>query len=97
MLQINYIRENKSVVIEGLTKKYVANAEVLVNEVIDKDQFRRETQHNLDVLLAEANNKAKLVGDLMKSGKKEEAELEKVAATELRTKTKELQEEDYNR
>ncbi|WP_299247996.1 serine--tRNA ligase [uncultured Cytophaga sp.] len=92
MLQINYIRENKSVVIEGLTKKYVANAEVLVNEVIDKDQFRRETQHNLDVLLAEANNKAKLVGDLMKSGKKEEAELEKVAATELRTKTKELQE-----
>jgi len=91
MLQINYIRENKALVIDGLTKKYVANAEALVNELVDKDQVRRETQHNLDVLLSEANNKAKLVGDLMKSGKKEEAELEKVAATELRTKTKELQ------
>ena len=92
MLQINYIRENKTLVIDGLKKKYVANADLLIDEAIDIDQVRRETQHNLDVLLSDANNKAKLIGDLMKLGKKEEAEIEKAAALELRSKTKELQE-----
>lgn len=92
MLQINYIRENKAAVIDGLTKKYFADAEQIVNEIIEIDQIRRDTQHNLDLTLAEANAKAKAIGDLMKSGKKEEAENEKAAATELRAKTKELQE-----
>lgn len=92
MLQINYIRENKVAVIEGLTKKYFADAEQIVNEIIEIDQIRRDTQHNLDLMLAEANAKAKAIGDLMKAGKKEEAENEKAAATELRSKTKELQE-----
>lgn len=91
MLQINYIRENKAAVIAGLTKKYFADAEQIVNEIIEIDQIRRDTQHNLDLTLAEANSKAKAIGDLMKAGKKEEAEKEKVAATELRSKTKELQ------
>ncbi|HSY60286.1 MAG TPA: hypothetical protein VK796_00360, partial [Cytophaga sp.] len=91
MLQINYIRENKAAVINGLTKKYFADAEQIVNEIIEIDQIRRDTQHNLDLMLAEANSKAKAIGDLMKAGKKEEAEKEKATATELRTKTKELQ------
>lgn len=91
MLQINYIRENKAAVIAGLTKKYFADAEQIVNEIIEIDQIRRDTQYQLDLMLAEANSKAKAIGDLMKAGKKEEAEKEKVAATELRSKTKELQ------
>lgn len=91
MLQINYIRENKAAVIAGLTKKYFADAEQIVNEIIEIDQIRRDTQYNLDLMLAEANSKAKAIGDLMKAGKKEEAEKEKVAATELRSKTKDLQ------
>ena len=90
MLQINYIRENKVAVIEGLTKKYFADAEKIVNEIIEIDQIRRDTQHNLDLTLAEANSKAKAIGDLMKAGKKEEAEKEKTTSTELRSKTKEL-------
>jgi seryl-tRNA synthetase len=91
MLQINYIRENKVLVIAGLTKKHFADAEQIVNEIIEIDQNRRELQHNSDVLLAEANLKAKSIGELMKAGKKEEAEAEKIVAAELRTKTKELQ------
>ena len=91
MLQINYIRENKAAVINGLTKKYFADAEQMVNEIIEIDQIRRDTQYQLDLMLAEANSKAKAIGDLMKAGKKEEAEKEKLAATELRSKTKELQ------
>jgi len=92
MLQINYIRENKASVIDGLTKKYFADAEKIVNEIIEIDQIRRDTQHNLDLMLAEANSKAKAIGDLMKAGKKEEAEKEKITATDIRAKTKELQE-----
>lgn len=92
MLQINYIRENKASVIDGLTKKYFADAEKIVNQIIEIDQIRRDTQHNLDLMLAEANSKAKAIGDLMKAGKKEEAEKEKVTATDIRAKTKELQE-----
>ena len=92
MLQINYIRENKAAVIDGLTKKYFTDAEKIVNQIIEIDQIRRDTQHNLDLMLAEANSKAKAIGDLMKAGKKEEAEKEKVTATDIRAKTKELQE-----
>lgn len=91
MLQINYIRENQAVVVEGLKKKYFADAEQKVEEIIKTDQSRRETQHSLDFLQSEANQKAKSIGELMKQGKKEEAEKEKAAATDLRNKTKELQ------
>lgn len=91
MLQINHIRENKELVVAGLMKKHFADAAQIVNQIIEIDQNRRELQHNSDILLAEANLKAKSIGELMKAGKKEEAEAEKLVATELRTKTKELQ------
>jgi seryl-tRNA synthetase len=91
MLQINYIRENKALVLEGLKKKYFADADQKVEEILQIDQSRRETQHTLDLLQAEANQKAKAIGELMKAGKKDEAEKEKAASTQLRSKTKELQ------
>ncbi len=91
MLQINYIRENKALVVEGLKKKYFADAEQNVDEIIKIDQIRRETQHSLDLLQSEANQKSKAIGELMKQGKKDEAEKEKAATTDLRNKTKELQ------
>jgi len=91
MLQINYIRENKAIVLEGLKKKYFADAEQKVGEILQIDQARRETQQALDVLQAEANQKAKAIGELMKSGKKDEAEKEKSASTDLRNKIKDLQ------
>lgn len=91
MLQINYIRENKAIVLEGLKKKYFADAEQKVDEILQIDQTRRETQHTLDLLQSEANQKAKLIGELMKSGKKDEAEKEKLASSDLRNKIKDLQ------
>ena len=91
MLQINYIRENKALVLEGLKKKYFADADQKVEEILQIAQSRRETQHTLDLLQAEANQKAKAIGELMKAGKKDEAEKEKAASTQLRSKTKELQ------
>lgn len=91
MLQINNIRENKALVLEGLKKKFFADAEQKVEEILQIDQSRRETQHTLDLLQAEANQKAKAIGELMKSGKKDEAEKEKLASADLRNNIKELQ------
>ncbi|MBC7450482.1 MAG: serine--tRNA ligase [Cytophagales bacterium] len=91
MLQINYIREHKEQVIKGLKKKYFAEASEKVEEILQVDQARRETQHSLDHLQSEANQKAKAIGELMKAGKKDEAEAEKKNATDLRNQTKDLQ------
>ncbi len=91
MLQINYIRENRALVLEGLKKKYFAEADQKVDEILKIDQSRRETQHTLDLLQSEANQKAKTIGELMKAGKKDEAEKEKTASADLRNKIKELQ------
>ncbi len=73
MLQINYIRENKESVIGGLRKRGFTPLS-LVDDIIQIDEQRRSSQFQLDSLSAEANTTAKQIGDLMRSGKKEEAE-----------------------
>jgi seryl-tRNA synthetase len=93
MLQIAYIKDHPEKVIDGLKRKYYAQAEEHVSEVIKIDQKRRETQYELDVVLADSNLKAKQIGALMKEGKKEEAESAKIFATSLRDKAKSLSEQ----
>jgi len=88
MLQIAFIKDHPEKVIEGLKRKYYAQAEEHVSEAIKIDQKRRETQYELDVVLADSNLKAKQIGALMKEGRKEEAEGAKTLATELRDKAK---------
>ena len=90
MLQVSYINENKEAVIRGLQKKRFKDAESVVSEVIRLDHKRRDTQHELDGVLAESNLKAKEIGQLMKEGKKEEAEALKSKTAELKNKSKEL-------
>jgi seryl-tRNA synthetase len=46
----------------------------LVDEVIQLDDKRRQTQTSLDNISAEANAASKQIGELMRAGKKEEAE-----------------------
>jgi len=90
MLQLTFIKENKQAVIEGLRKKHFKNAEEYVDQVLEADRKRRETQKELDDILADTNQKAKEIGNLMKSGNKEAAEKLKSEAGELRIKSKEL-------
>lgn len=73
MLQYSYIRENREKVIEGLKKKGFDQL-ALVDEVIELDQQRRASQSSLDSLSAAANAAAKQIGDLMRQGKREEAD-----------------------
>jgi len=73
MLQLNYIRENRDKVIERLGVKNFKEVG-LVDEIITLDEQRRKTQSESDALSAEANAAAKQIGDLMRQGKKDEAE-----------------------
>ena len=74
MLQLNTIKENPQRIVELLRIKNF-DAEALINDIIELDQNRRETQKKLDDDLAEANNLAKQIGILYKSGKADEANL----------------------
>jgi seryl-tRNA synthetase len=91
MLQTQYIRENKQLVIQGLNKKHFKEAGILVDQLLEKDQIRRNTQKELDEVLAASNLKAKDIGALMKSGKKDEAEKLKDENTLLKNKAKDLE------
>ncbi len=91
MLQVSHIRENKEQVIKALAKRNLDVRE-LVEEVISLDEKRRNTQVELDNILAEANKLSASIGELMKSGKREEAEAMKSQTASLKERSKELAE-----
>jgi seryl-tRNA synthetase len=62
-----------------------------IDEIIRLDEVRRKTQNDLDNNLAEANKLSKEIGDLFKSGKKEEAEAAKPRVAALKEAAKELE------
>ncbi|AFD08291.1 serine--tRNA ligase [Solitalea canadensis] len=92
MLQINYIRENKEDVLARLSKKNFKQLE-LVDEILDLDHKRRSTQAQLDNVLSQSNTMAKSIGELVKSGRKEEIEKIKETTSLLKEDIKTLGEE----
>ena len=74
MIDIKFLRENPDVVKENIKKKFQDHKLVLVDEVIDLDKKNREAQLKGDNLRAERKNLSNEIGNLMKQGKKEEAE-----------------------
>ena len=91
MLQLSYIKENLPQTIAGLEKKHFKDASIVVNQAIDLDNQRKDIQLKLDNTLAQANNLAKEIGGLMKSGQKEEAEKLKSQTAELKELSKEYE------
>jgi len=73
MLQVSYIRDNREQVLERLAVKNFKQPQ-LVDEIIGLDEKRRQTQNQMDSVSAQANSAAKQIGELMRNGKKEEAE-----------------------
>ncbi len=96
MLQISTIRENKADVIKRLELKNVKNAPALIEQVLQLDDQRKAAQKSGDDTKAEANATARQIGELMKAGKKEEAELLKAKTTELKNREKELDEQQLS-
>lgn len=89
MLQVSYIRENRDRVLERLAIKNFKQPE-LVDQIINMDEDRRATQSELDAISAEANAAARQVGDLMRQGRKEEAEKIKAQSSGYKERTREL-------
>ncbi|HEY8937088.1 MAG TPA: serine--tRNA ligase [Cyclobacteriaceae bacterium] len=90
MLQVAIIREEKEKIIAGLKKRRFKNSEELIDKVLVLDQKRKQTQRQQDDLLAESNSLAKEIGNLMKSGKKEEADKLKIRTAEIKKITADL-------
>ncbi len=70
MLQVNFLRENKERVLEGLKKRNFKELD-LVDAAITADDERKKLQFELDSQLSEMNKISKEIGLLMKDGKKE--------------------------
>jgi seryl-tRNA synthetase len=91
MLQVHFIRENKEEVITRLAKKNF-EATAIVEFVVELDEKRRNTQVELDNLLAESNKLSKDIGEMMKNGEKAKAEILKEKTTQIRENSKTLNE-----
>lgn len=92
MLQVSYIRENRENVLERLAVKNFKQPE-LIDEIIQLDEKRRQTQNQLDNTLAQSNSAAKQIGELMRNGKKEEAEAIKAKTGAWKEEAKQLSEQ----
>ncbi|MEQ8927405.1 MAG: aminoacyl--tRNA ligase-related protein, partial [Fulvivirga sp.] len=92
MLEVNRIRAEKEKVISALEKRQLKDAASLINRIIELDDERKATQTKNDEILSEANQLSKQIGQLMKSGHKEEAEAIKNKSSALKSDSKNLTE-----
>ena len=91
MLTLSVIKENPEEVIRRLAIKHFDGKEA-INRVLELDKIRRASQAELDGKLAELKVLAAQTGQLMKAGKKEEAEAVKMKTATIKESTKELEE-----
>ena len=89
MLQVQFIREHKELVITGLKKRNI-DVTQLLNEVLALDDKRRSTQVLFDDNKAEANSISKEIGMLFKNGEAQKANLLKEKTVALKAKEAEL-------
>ena len=94
MIDIKLIRENKELVKENIKKKFQDNKLELVDKVYDLDIKYRDTKLQADNLRAEKNTKSALIGNLMREGKKDEAEILKNEIADYGNKISELEEKE---
>jgi seryl-tRNA synthetase len=90
MLQVQFIRENKEATLAALAKRNYPNAAQEVESILAFDVEKRVLKTELDTILRDSNEAAKVIGQLMKDGKKEEAELKKALTADLKVKSKQL-------
>ena len=103
MLDLKFVRENPEIVKQNIKNKFQDHKLPLVDQVIELDERNRKIKKEVESLRAEKNRLSKLIGGLMKDGKREEAENTKaqVAAgnariDELTAEEKKLAEEIKN-
>ena len=92
MLALQYIRENKETVLDGLKKRGFKTPQ-MIDQIIDLDKERRTKQAELDKHLFESNSIAKEIGNLFKAGEVEKANSLKGKSSVSKASTKNLQEQ----
>ncbi|MBP3785309.1 MAG: serine--tRNA ligase [Bacteroidaceae bacterium] len=92
MLTIKQITENKEAVVRGLEKKHFADAAAAIDRVLEYNDMRKKAQAELDQTLSEQKVLAKSIGQLMKEGRRDEAEKAKEQVATLKDRSRELEE-----
>ena len=83
MIDIKLLRESADLVKENMKKKFQEHKLVLVDEVLELDQKKREATLKGDELRSQRNSLSGEIGNLMKQGQKEEAEKIKAKVQEI--------------
>ncbi len=91
MLELTRLRQDTDSVLAGLKKKRLPDAQAKLEAVLSADEHRRLTQGEHDRILASANEAAKRIGELMREGKKAEAEAAKSEAASGKERVQTLQ------
>lgn len=89
MIDIKFLRENPDIVKENIKKKFQDEKLVLVDEVIDLDKKSREATLTGDELRNKRKTLSAEIGNLMRNGKKDEAEKIKAEVQEINNKLEE--------
>lgn len=92
MLTLSALREQRDAVIAALAKRGLDAAET-IDGILAADAERRATQTRLDGLLAESNAASRKIGELMRSGQREEAEAMKATVSGNKALEKELKDQ----
>jgi seryl-tRNA synthetase len=90
MLLLSKINNAKDTVIQGLKIRNFPDPENTIERAVDLDQQRRAIQSELDTTLNELNVISRSIGNLLKEGKKDEAEQAKQATKDLKVVSKNL-------
>ncbi len=90
MLTLKEINENSEEIIRKLSCRNFEATNIL-NQIIELDEKRRNAQTLLDKNLSEVNALSKSIGNMMREGKKEEAELTKQEVSDLKDSNKSIE------
>ena len=83
MIDIKFLRDNPDVVKENMKNKFQDHKLALVDEVIEFDSKNREAKLKGDELRSKRNSLSSEIGNLMRQGKKDEAEAIKLEVKKI--------------
>ena len=89
MIDIKFLRENPELVKENIKNKFQDSKLPMVDEVIELDKKSREAKLNGDNLRSQRKTLSNQIGNLMREGKKDEAEQVKCEVNEINAKLEE--------
>jgi seryl-tRNA synthetase len=92
MLTIPFIRDQRDAVLAGLKVKNFKQPE-LIDQIIEADNMRRSLQVKTNELQAQMNTLSKQIGQLFKSGEKEEANRVKQQSTGIKKELEVLEQD----